>query len=206
MKKILFAIMTLFCISACVVRHEDPVYLSDEEPLPPMMPQPVLVSKQIATPEKPVPTIHPAPLTSDKMDEQFAKLKRELTPSGVQVRQATNQILLIIPNSVAFNANTYTISEKFEPAMVSMAKIIKEYDATRIQIIGYTGNDATMEQSIKASLRQANSIANFLRLNGINLNRIVVDGLGSQNPIATNTTEKGRRQNHRIEISLINMY
>jgi len=208
MKKIFLAIIALFCLSSCVVEHEDPVYLPDEEPVQtfPLPPQAVLLDYQVSETEAPAPAVHTPPLTSSKMDEQATKLKKELTTSGIQVRPSNNKILLIIPSSLAFSKNTYTISEKFEPVLVTMAKIIKEYDATRIQIIGYTGNDTSMEKSVQYSLRQANAIANFLRLNGVNLNRIVVDGFGAQNPIATNTTEKGRQQNQRVEISLINMY
>ncbi|MBR6674663.1 MAG: OmpA family protein [Alphaproteobacteria bacterium] len=54
------------------------------------------------------------------------------------------------------------------------------------------------------SLRRANAVSNYLRLQGVDGNRIVTDGLGSKNPIASNATSAGREQNRRVEITLIN--
>jgi len=143
--------------------------------------------------------------TGAYMDVQAAKLRQELLSTGVQVQQNGNQIVLIMPGNVTFGTNQATIEPKFEPILASVAKVIKEYDKTKIQIIGYTDNTGSVATNNALSLRRANAVSNFLRLNGVDINRIIVDGLGPQNPIASNKTAKGREQNRRVEMTLINM-
>lgn len=139
------------------------------------------------------------------MDVQAAKLRKELLSTGVQVKQTDNEILLIMPGNITFGTNQATIEPQFEPVLASVAKVIKEYDKTKVQIIGYTDNTGSVTTNNALSLRRANAVSNFLRLNGVDINRIIVDGLGPQNPIASNKTAAGREQNRRVEITLINM-
>jgi len=143
--------------------------------------------------------------TGAYMDVQAAKLRKELQSTGVKVQQVDNQILLIMPGNVTFGTNQATIEPQFEPVLAAVAKVIKEYDKTKVQIIGYTDSTGTVATNNTLSLRRANAVSNFLRLNGVDINRIIVDGLGPQNPIASNKTTKGREQNRRVEITLINM-
>ncbi len=143
--------------------------------------------------------------TGAYMDIQASKLRQELLSTGVQVQQVDNKIILIMPGHVTFGTNQATIQPQFEPVLSSVAKVIKEYDKTKVQIIGYTDSTGTVATNNTLSLRRANSVSNFLRLNGVDINRIIVDGLGPQNPIATNATAEGRKKNRRVEITLINM-
>ena len=143
--------------------------------------------------------------TGAYMDIQAAKLREELVSTGVQVQQNGNKIVLIMPGNITFGTNQAAIEPQFEPILASVAKVIKEYDKTKVQIIGYTDNTGSVATNNTLSLRRANAVSNFLRLNGVDINRIIVDGLGPQNPIASNKTAKGREQNRRVEITLINM-
>ena len=143
--------------------------------------------------------------TGAYMDIQAAKLREELVSTGVQVQQNGNEIVLIMPGNITFGTNQAAIEPQFEPILASVAKVIKEYDKTKVQIIGYTDNTGSVATNNTLSLRRANAVSNFLRLNGVDINRIIVDGLGPQNPIASNKTAKGREQNRRVEITLINM-
>ena len=51
---------------------------------------------------------------------------------------------------------------------------------------------------------RANSIANYLKIQGVDASRILANGYGSSQPIASNATAAGREQNRRVEIVLIN--
>jgi len=142
--------------------------------------------------------------TGAYMDVQARKLRQELLSTGVQVQQVDNKIILIMPGNVTFGSNEATIAPKFEPVLNSVAQVINEYDKTMVQIIGYTDNTGTVTHNNALSLRRANAVSNYLRLRGVSVGRIIVDGLGPQNPIASNHTAAGREQNRRVEITLIN--
>jgi len=140
------------------------------------------------------------------MDRLAVQLRKELKSTTVKVRQEGTKITLVIPDSVAFGTNQVNVDSKFEPNLAAIAKIIKEYDQTKVQVVGYTDStEDSVATNKMASLRRANAISNFLRLNGVDINRITVDGLGPQDPIAPNSTPSGRKQNRRVEMTLINM-
>lgn len=138
------------------------------------------------------------------MDIQARKLREELQGTGVQVAQEGGRVYLIMPGNVTFDTNQATIRPGFQPVLNSVAKVINEYDKTMVEIIGYTDSTGSAATNNALSLRRANAVSNYLRLQGVDGNRIVTDGLGSQKPIASNSTAAGREQNRRVEITLIN--
>lgn len=142
--------------------------------------------------------------TGAYMDAQARKLRQELLNTGVQVQEANGQIYLIMPGNITFDSNDANIKPAFQPVLNSIAKVINEYSKTMVQVNGYTDSTGSAATNNSLSLMRANSISNYLRLRGVNGNRIVSNGYGSSNPIASNATAVGREQNRRVEIVLIN--
>ena len=142
--------------------------------------------------------------TGAYMDVQARKLRQELLNTGVQVQEANGQIYLIMPGNITFDSNDANIKPAFQPVLNSIAKVLNEYRKTMVQVNGYTDSTGSAATNNSLSLMRANSISNYLRLRGVNGNRIVSNGYGSSNPIASNATAAGREQNRRVEIVLIN--
>lgn len=142
--------------------------------------------------------------TGAYMDAQAKKLRLELQGTGVQVAQEGDRVYLIMPGNITFGTNEAVIRAQFQPVLNSVAKVINEYNKTMVEIIGYTDSTGSAATNNALSLRRANAVSNYLRLQGVDGNRIVTDGLGSKNPIASNATAAGREQNRRVEITLIN--
>ena len=109
-----------------------------------------------------------------------------------------------MPGNITFDTNEAFIKQSFQPVIVSIAKVLKEYDKTLVQVNGYTDNTGSAAINNPLSVKRANAVADFLKVQGIAGNRIVANGYGSANPIATNSTAEGREQNRRVEIVLIN--
>ena len=143
--------------------------------------------------------------TGGYMDYQASVLRKELVGTGVQVKEVNGQIYLIMPGNITFDTNEAFIKKSFQPVIISIAKVLKEYNKTFIQVNGYTdstGNDAINNP---LSVKRANAVADFLKIQGVAANRIIANGYGSANPIASNATASGREQNRRVEIVLISM-
>ena len=138
------------------------------------------------------------------MDVQAQKLRRELLNTGVQVKEINGQIYLIMPGNITFDSNDANIKQGFLPVLNSIAKVINEYNKTMVQVNGYTDSTGSAAINNSLSLMRANSVSNYLRVRGVDANRIVANGFGSSNPIASNATALGREQNRRVEIVLIN--
>ena len=133
------------------------------------------------------------------------ELRKELRRTGVQVKEVDAQINLIIPDRVAFAGNQTKILDSFDSSMSSIAKLLNKYEQTMVQIIGYTDDVSPVLMARELSLKRADEIANFLREQGIEAGRIITDGAGAENPVATNATPTGREQNRRIEITIIRL-
>ena len=138
------------------------------------------------------------------MDIQARKLREELLGTGVQVVERDGKVYLIMPGNITFGSNDHTVQPSFIPTLNSIAKVIKEYDKTMVQVTGYTDSTGSVALNNGLSVQRANAVANYLRLQGVSSDRLLVDGAGSKNPIASNATAAGREQNRRVEIVLIN--
>ncbi len=55
---------------------------------------------------------------------------------------------------------------------------------------------------MKLSQQRAESVASALITQGVAANRIRTSGMGPANPVASNSTEEGKAQNRRVEITL----
>ncbi|MBB3329222.1 adhesin transport system outer membrane protein [Halomonas campaniensis] len=82
------------------------------------------------------------------------------------------------------------------------AQIRNRTDLSRVYIAGHadsTGNDAINDP---LSQRRADSVADYLASQGVDRGLIQTRGFGSRQPVATNGTVEGRRQNRRVEVTL----
>lgn len=74
---------------------------------------------------------------------------------------------------------------------------------TVIAITGHTDASGDETWNKRLSLARAQAVANHLADGGIDPRRLSVNGLGSSQPIADNSTPQGRGRNRRIEFSLL---
>ena len=138
------------------------------------------------------------------MDIQARKLREELQGTGVQVARDGDNIRLIMPNAITFNTNESVIKSSANRVLDSVAKVAEEYNKTSLRIIGYTDSTGNDSINIPLSQKRAAAVAQYLELRGVSAARLTAMGMGSQNPIASNSTAAGREQNRRVEIYLIN--
>ena len=84
-----------------------------------------------------------------------------------------------------------------------LAAKIKGINLETLISTGYTDSIGTEAYNMGLSLRRANAVKAYLVSKGIDANRIVVEGRGERNPVATNKTAAGRAKNRRVEIEVV---
>ncbi|TBW54324.1 glycine zipper 2TM domain-containing protein [Marinobacter halodurans] len=139
------------------------------------------------------------------MDRQEADLRHKLEGTGVRVQRNGNQIQLIMPGNITFDVNQSSIRSSFTDVLESVALVLNEYEQTVIQIDGYTDSTGSSSYNQLLSERRASSVRDFLLNQGIASRRTRATGHGENNPIASNSTESGRAQNRRVELTLVPM-
>jgi outer membrane protein OmpA-like peptidoglycan-associated protein len=104
---------------------------------------------------------------------------------------------------ILFEVSSATILPASFEELDGIVEIMKRFPDSRFTIFGYTDNTGSAAFNLQLSKDRANAVASYLIEKGVTRNRLVVDGFGIQNPIATNDTPEGRTRNRRVEIKLI---
>ncbi|MCG9973175.1 OmpA family protein [Christiangramia crocea] len=104
--------------------------------------------------------------------------------------------------TVLFDFNKATIRTESEDALQSIVDIMNEYPQTIFHIEGHTDSIGSEAYNEKLSRERAASVENWLSEHGVPANRLTSEGYGETRPIATNSTDAGRQENRRVEISL----
>ena len=137
------------------------------------------------------------------MDRQEAELRAQLEQTGVSVTRIGDQITLNMPGNITFATNSSDISPAFYDVLGSVALVLNKYEKTIIEVAGHTDSDGSVEYNQALSERRANSVAAYLRGQGIMNQRIITVGQGELRPIADNSTAAGKQANRRVELTLV---
>jgi len=73
----------------------------------------------------------------------------------------------------------------------------------KLLIACHTDNTGSATANLTLSARRAEAMVNYLVMNGVNRNRLVPLGLGGTRPIAPNYQESDRRNNRRIDFTIL---
>ena len=138
---------------------------------------------------------------SNRMEQQRQAMEQATAGTGVSVSQtADNQLKLDVPSDISFATNSATITPAFRPILERFAETLHTNPATTVRIVGHTDSTGNDTINDPLSVNRAASTRQFLADRGVNPNRIAIDGRGSREPIADNSTAAGRAQNRRVEI------
>jgi outer membrane protein OmpA-like peptidoglycan-associated protein len=140
---------------------------------------------------------------SSQMEQKKREMERATAGTGAVVTQtADNQLKLSIPNDISFATGRYDIQPRLMPILDQFAQGLNQQPSTEVRIVGHTDNTGSDAINNPLSVNRAQSARDYLVSRGVVASRISIDGRGSREPIADNSTEAGRARNRRIDIFL----
>lgn len=77
---------------------------------------------------------------------------------------------------------------------------LKEFPNAKVTLNGYADSSGPDAYNMKLSKSRAQSVKKYLMSKGVNADRLICNGKGEANPIASNKTKEGRAKNRRVEI------
>ncbi|MCW8195975.1 OmpA family protein [Proteobacteria bacterium 005FR1] len=137
------------------------------------------------------------------MDNQEAKLRKQLRGSGVSVQRDGDNINLIMPGNITFPSDGASIKPSFYSVLDSVTEVLKEYDRTIIVASGHTDSTGSDSYNQLLSEKRARSVNDYFLNRGILPDRLESVGFGESQPVASNETPQGREQNRRVELTLV---
>ncbi|MGX1505759.1 UNVERIFIED_CONTAM: outer membrane protein OmpA-like peptidoglycan-associated protein [Streptomyces graminofaciens] len=123
--------------------------------------------------------------------------------SGEERREETNSdIKFALQAEVLFGKDSAELSGEATSRISAIAVEIKNQNAKKIRVFGFTDDLGTEAHGDKLSKERADAVhsvlAQQLSAEGITYE---IRGYGEDYPIASNTSEEGRRKNRRVEVS-----
>ncbi|HBF80689.1 MAG TPA: hypothetical protein DD420_12425, partial [Streptomyces sp.] len=122
---------------------------------------------------------------------------------GEERREDTNaDIKFALQAEVLFGKDSAKLSSDANSRISAIAAEIKNQDAKKVRVFGFTDNLGSSEHGDVLSKERAEAVHNVLdaSLAGTGIT-FEIRGYGEQYPIADNSSEEGRKKNRRVEVS-----
>lgn len=140
---------------------------------------------------------------SRQMEDKKRQMEQATAGTGTVVTQtADNQLKLSIPNDISFATGRHDIQPRLMPILDQFAQGLNQQPSMEVRIVGHTDSTGSDAINNPLSVNRAQSARDYLVSRGVASSRISIDGRGSREPIADNSTEAGRARNRRIDIFL----
>ncbi len=139
-------------------------------------------------------------IIGDQMDRQAAELK--LKVKGAKVERVGEGIQVTFESGLLYDFDSETVKAASKTNLRELATSLEKYPDSDILILGHTDSVGTDEYNKSLSVRRADAAAEYLISQGVRRTRVGTGGLGEEEPITSNATEEGRRQNRRVEVAI----
>jgi outer membrane protein OmpA-like peptidoglycan-associated protein len=126
---------------------------------------------------------------------QNAQVEQVTDANGLQAVKVT------FDSGILFATNSSTLTASSKNALNQFAGVLKNNTDCDIAIYGHTDNTGNDAINNPLSVKRAQAVETYLKSQGVSAAQIkTVDGQGSTNPVADNSTAEGRKQNRRVEV------
>lgn len=110
--------------------------------------------------------------------------------------------LAFAATAIQFDLGKSSIQKQSHKILDEIVGILNDYPDYYMTIDGYTDNTGNAERNLELSKLRANSVRDYFISKGVAADRLVADGHGDANPVASNKTSAGRAKNRRVEMDL----
>lgn len=138
-----------------------------------------------------------------KMDKakKEAEAVKNAQVEGVKDANGLDAVKVTFDSGILFATNKADLNAASKSSLQQFANVLKQNSDCDVAIIGHTDNTGSDAINNPLSVNRATSVSNYLKSLGVSASQIKsVEGQGSTNPVADNSTAEGRKQNRRVEV------
>ncbi len=124
-----------------------------------------------------------------------------------------NSVTKTIPETVVLSGSvSKTILFEFDKSLVkkesfgeleSMVNLLQANPTFKLSLEGHTDATGAESYNVGLSKNRVNAVKDFLIMNGINSDRIIIKHFGETQPKTSNDTPLGRKDNRRVDVMII---
>lgn len=144
--------------------------------------------------------IQPTTVSFQNLVQAPYRLNTQLT-----VNQAEQKIIdeALKNRIIEFESGSAILAESGIQILDEMAVALNKVAGKKVKVIGHTDSSGNPAKNLTLSQERAAAVKNYLIGKNIPTDRLSVEGLGSNKPVADNTTAEGRKKNRRIEFEVL---
>ena len=135
------------------------------------------------------------------MDRQKEDLEKDLA-NKAEVERVGEGILVTFESGLLFGFDSDDLDDEIKNELAEFSNTLKEYEDTEVLIEGHTDSVGSDEYNMRLSKERAEAVHDYLVALGVDGSRLIEEGQGETEPVASNETEAGRTKNRRVEIAI----
>jgi len=98
-----------------------------------------------------------------------------------------------------FSYDDSNVASKYIPSLNAQADYLKSHPGARVMVAGHTDERGSREYNIALGERRANTVADILRMAGVNRKQMRVVSYGKERPANFGHEDSDHAQNRRVE-------
>jgi outer membrane protein OmpA-like peptidoglycan-associated protein len=140
-------------------------------------------------------------VTQAWLNDYEPRLREAIKGSNLKLERRDDVLVVTAPVEGSFNPD--------RPAMLlpvtlgpftRVAKILEVDPKTAVLVLGHSDTSGSAPANVKLSQERAQAVAAIFRLSGLQRDRLMLRGMGGEEPRATNDSADGRALNRRVEL------
>lgn len=104
---------------------------------------------------------------------------------------------------VEFESGSASLTDNGKAILDEIAMALTKIKGHRVEIVGHTDDRGNRLHNVALAQARAEAVKAYLQTKGIDAAMLSTSGQGPDQPVASNTTEEGRKRNRRIQFRVI---
>ncbi|MCK5248331.1 MAG: OmpA family protein, partial [Spirochaetaceae bacterium] len=121
---------------------------------------------------------------------------------NIMITETTRGLSVTLSN-LHFQPDLAVLLSEDRPLLDELANILSGIPGRTVLVRGHTADVGRPEDQYNLSEERAKAVADELSLRGIDPRRLIYEGIGADEPLASNDSEAGRRRNRRVELVIL---
>lgn len=136
--------------------------------------------------------------------ELLQRFRAMIESNQLRIRIDRNRMIVELPAGVLFEPGRSDLRTEGQTTVATVASVLRQIPDREFQVAGHTDNVPFRGgDNWTLSTQRAVTVLRYLVQNQVPANRLSAAGYADTQPVASNDTEDGRRQNRRIDIVLL---
>jgi outer membrane protein OmpA-like peptidoglycan-associated protein len=137
------------------------------------------------------------------LDGLEARLRASVAGNTAEIARSDGSLVVTMPARALFAPDAVQLTPVGEKSLSAITEVLRGEHALVVEAACHTDRLGVPADNESFTQRRADLVRDTLAAGGLEASHLIAVGSGDRFPVADNATEDGRRQNRRLELTLI---